>query len=91
MNPNGSWQTIIDQDATIANDCTYLLGNMCLLTNVNRSLGNANFIEKVNTFRQSDLILTNEIANYPDWNRASIERRQARLAQLATAKWRFDI
>jgi len=84
------WRPIVDADPTVPEECTYKLGNLCLLTSVNRNLGTSPFEEKKQTFLQSDLSLTREIAVELVWNRRSIEQRQARLASLAVAYWRFQ-
>ena len=89
-NPDPSWQTILNSDPELM-DFTYKLGNMCLLTNVNRDLGNAPFNDKLTTFGRSSLILTNELSREAGWNRNSINRRQERLANLAISTWQFNI
>lgn len=85
-----AWRPVVDADPTVPDECTYKLGNICLLTSINKSLGTAPFDEKKGAFTKSDLILTREIAAEAVWNRRSIDQRQARLAGLAVAFWRFQ-
>jgi hypothetical protein len=87
--PGEAWKQALARDSEFYEDCVNRLGNMCLLTSVNRALGNKAFDAKKTLFAQSDLVLTQEVAGYRRWDRRSVERRQARLAALATAVWRF--
>lgn len=88
--PETAWGEVMKADPSMSDDCTYRLGNLCLLTNVNRALGRKGFDEKKKVFVQSALKLTASIATDEKWTRAEIERRQSRLARLAAAYWRFD-
>lgn len=88
--PNEDWAEIVYTDSTFAEDCTYRLGNLCLLTNVNRSLGNKSFNEKKTTYEQSDLFLTKDLATHDNWDRENVERRQSEMSDLALAYWRFN-
>src|SRR5262249_27869038 len=67
------------------------LGNLCLLTDVNRALGNKSWADKLAVFKKSRLRLTSAIdsTQYPDWGSAPIERRQALMADLAVTVWRY--
>lgn len=89
-NPGEEWEGIEDADPDFADDFTYRLGNLCLLTDVNRALGNKNFDRKKGTFAGSNLLLTSGVAEYEEWNREAVESRQAQMARLAAAFWRFD-
>lgn len=88
--PESNWGDLQYQDPTFAEDCTYRLGNLCLLTGVNRSLGNQNFTAKKETFAKSKLLLTQELAEFEEWDRRAIEDRQAKMAKMAVALWRFN-
>jgi len=88
--PEGDWVSIIKADSTIQEECTYKLGNVCLLTTVNRNLGNSSFTDKKAVFAVSGLILTMKIPEEEAWDRAAIEKRQAYLAKLAVDYWRFQ-
>jgi hypothetical protein len=78
------------EDSSLLEDGVFRIGNLCLLTDVNKDLGNASFEDKKKTYMKSDLITTKTIASETAWTRKSIEHRQARLAKLATAVWRFQ-
>ncbi|MDP9457655.1 MAG: HNH endonuclease family protein, partial [Actinomycetota bacterium] len=58
-----------EEDPDFAEDCTYRLGNLCLLTGMNRALGNESFERKKEVFAESDLLTTHEIAELEEWNR----------------------
>ena len=88
--PGDEWQAPVKTDPTLPEECTARLGNICLLTSVNRSLGSKSFNEKKKVFSQSDLLLTGEIAKHHSWDRAAIDDRQAKLARLAASYWRFQ-
>lgn len=88
--PADNWQDIQENDPEFAEEYTHRLGNLCLLTGVNRALGNKGFDEKRETFAQSYLLLTSEIAENSEWNRVTVEARQQRMARLAVAFWRFN-
>ena len=62
------------------------LGNMCLLPEVNRALGN-----KFEVFKKSRLRTTNTVnaTAYEKWGSAAIEKRQGYMAELANAAWRY--
>ncbi len=69
------------------------LGNLCLLTGVNRALGNKPWEDKLDVYKQSRLRTTNQVnaEKYPEgWGRKAIERRQGYMADLAAAAWRFE-
>lgn len=89
-NPAQEWRQVLIQDPQLQEDCTYRLGNMCLLTGVNRHLGNQPYEQKRPVFDDSHLELTRSVADFATWDRGSINERQANLAALAVAYWRFD-
>lgn len=64
------------------------LGNLALLDRVrNERSGNLSFAEKSEMLKASAIELTQEIANFPAWDSAAIDKRQARLAKLAVQAW----
>lgn len=68
------------------------LGNLTLLSRkMNQAIGNAPFLEKRETYTVSDILLTNELAGYEEWNAQSIDSRQAGLADLARDIWAFPV
>jgi hypothetical protein len=89
--PNNLWASIIKVDSTIREDCTYRLGNMCLLTGrMNRDAARGAFDEKKKTYTRSELGITKTIAENDVWDRATIDQRQTYMAKLAIAAWRFQ-
>jgi hypothetical protein len=88
--PGADWNPIIAADPEIVDDCVLRLGNMCLLTKINEKLGNKGFATKKATFVKSDLLSTKNVATFQTWDRQAIEKRQAHLASLARAIWRYS-
>src|ERR1700730_1652209 len=75
------WETVLTADPAIAEDCTYRLGNLCLLTEVNRRLGREGFPIKKKVYGDSLLVTTKEVAAFDEWGRRQIEARQANMAK----------
>jgi hypothetical protein len=88
--PGGEWKPIISRDPAIVEDCVYRLGNLCLLTKVNKDLGRKDFYDKKPTFEDTPLHITRDLAMVEEWNRETIEARQRRMAKLAVTAWRFQ-
>jgi hypothetical protein len=66
------------------------LGNYALLEQgKNKDLGQKPFDAKKRSFATSQYRLTQDIAQYDDWNKEGIAQRQRKLANLALAVWRF--
>jgi hypothetical protein len=90
-NPGSEWDTVINSDAALTDDCTYRLGNQCLLTErMNRQAGRRGFSQKLEFYRGSGLRTTSQLVQYTDWNRNRIDARQKILATLAVQAWRFQ-
>ncbi len=89
-NPDQAWKAIVAKDPTLPDEYTHRLGNLCLLTQVNRRIGNAAFSEKQKVYTKSELLLTSEIGKALKWSAKEIEERQRHLAKLAVAAWRTD-
>lgn len=89
-NPGKEWEDVLKADSTLADECTFRLGNQCLLTDVNKKLGRLPFSEKKKTYQKSKLITTKEVANYSLWGRKEIEQRQINMARIAVSVWRFQ-
>jgi hypothetical protein len=89
-NPAKDWEPIVKADPELVQDCVFRLGNMTLLTNVNKELGRKSFDEKKKVFADSKLITTKSVADQSSWDRKAIEQRQQALAKLASAAWRFQ-
>jgi hypothetical protein len=88
--PDSSWNPILKKDAAFHEDCTYRIGNLCLLTGVNRALGARGFDDKKASYKISEILLTRSVSKCDLWNRQSVEKRQAYLAELAVTFWRFQ-
>lgn len=88
-NPGNDWKDVVAVHPSFSEEYTYRLGNICLLTAVNRRIGNAGFDEKKEAYAKSELVLTQEISQSTRWTPADVENRQKRLAKLAIAKWRL--
>ncbi len=84
------WSAVTKKDPTIVEECALRLGNMCLLTKVNRELGRKPFSDKKPVYAKSDIILTSMLAQNSDWARPNIEQRQAHMAKIAVSVWRFQ-
>ena len=89
-NPDSSWKKNLSDNPSFSEEYTYRLGNLCLLTQANRKIGNASFDEKCKTYSKSDLLLTNELCKESSWTPRQVEERQRRLAKLAVTMWRFE-
>lgn len=89
-NPSEAWDHIEDDKL---DRLTYRLGNMTLLeTARNRELGNAGFAQKRIAYEQSEIAITNKIAEHYDvWDEQKIEARQTKLADMAAAIWKLDL
>ncbi len=89
-NPGASWKIIIDDDETISEECTFRIGNLCLLSGINRKIGNKSFAEKKKIYTKSDLLMTRSLGEFEHWNRDAVEKRQNQMAKLAVSYWRFE-
>jgi Protein of unknown function (DUF1524) len=87
--PNEYWMKQARGDPRLAKEMTFKLGNMCLLTDVNRALGNRTWEEKVPFFAKSRLNITKRLEQYSKWRRDEIADRQGHMAELATQAWRY--
>ena len=65
-----------------------MLGNMALLrANQNRDLGDKNFVEKAKVYAKSGYFITQQVAEYPEWELQKIRDRQSNLAKIAVQTW----
>lgn len=89
--PQAHWAQEVADDPKLSG-MLHRLGNMCLLPEVNRALGNKGWNEKLDVFRKSRLNTTKNVdsTRYPKWGSAEIEKRQGYMAELAVAAWRYD-
>jgi hypothetical protein len=88
--PGDPWKQEIESDQSFYAEFLNRLGNLCLLADANRALGNKSFEEKKKVFATSRIRITNSIAKFDAWDRAAVEKRQRHFAQLAVAEWRFQ-
>lgn len=89
-NPGDEWSDVLAADEKLSDGYAFRLGNLCLLTQVNRELGRKSFDDKREVYEASTLITTKEVASYSSWTSSSIEARQYKLAKLAVSAWRFQ-
>jgi hypothetical protein len=89
-NPRNKWDEVQNKDPQFADDCTYRLGNLTLLSGVNRDLGQSGFVDKKRSYAKSSLYITKNLGKYAQWDRAAIDARQNELAKLAVSVWRFQ-
>jgi hypothetical protein len=83
--PGNNWPSF---DASSSSTYHSRLGNMVLLkSKINSKIGNKSFAEKRKTLRDTEFLLTKDVANKRIWNSKSIEDRQARLAAQAVSIW----
>ena len=88
--PGPQWEKVLKADDSLLEESLYRIGNLCLLTKVNKDIGTASFDEKKVAYAKSKIILTNHLATLTSWDRQAIEHRQARMAKLAVSVWRFQ-
>ncbi len=65
--PDAYWMKQVNDDHKTAGEMIHRLGNMCLLTDINRALGNKPWNEKVEAFKKSRLNITSRLAQYSEW------------------------
>ena len=90
--PKNNWKHEMDADPELKGMLNRL-GNLCLLTGAQRSLGNKPWPDKLDYYKRSRIRVTNQITaeKYPDlWGRANIQKRQGYMAELAVTAWRYD-
>jgi hypothetical protein len=79
-------------DAETAAACHRRLGNMVLLqVTPNATIGNAAFLKKRSTFKESSFFLTKMVADSRSWGLKEINGRQRKLAELAIQAWPLKV
>ncbi len=64
------------------------IGNLTLLDKkLNERAGNISFQKKRAVFRESELLMTKELAQIEDWTISAIEKRQSDFAAIAIKVW----
>lgn len=87
--PNDDWKALLKADKDIVDDCVARLGNMCLLTKINKELGSKGFAAKKPTYKASEIKTTKDLASFAAWDRTAIDKRQEQMAKRARLIWRF--
>ncbi|MEK6243071.1 MAG: DUF262 domain-containing HNH endonuclease family protein [Pseudomonadota bacterium] len=86
--PGAGWAVAIKVDPKLVDDCASRFGNLCLLYKTgNKKVSSKAFAEKKPVLAASNILLTRQIATYPDWDRTSIDARQVELSKIAIAAW----
>lgn len=89
VNPSEEW--LQHFDSTQIDECVNMLGNTTLLSLAdNKKLKNVAFSEKLSVFKKSPLKVTSQCAEYDQWNRDNIAKRQKWLAELAVKRWKIE-
>jgi hypothetical protein len=90
-NPGDHWSSVIKGDPELGRECVNRLGNLCLVDKPsNKQKAAQGFQAKLKTYGASDFILTKRLSDHwQQWNRRSIEGRQAELAELAVRVWQL--
>lgn len=84
LNPSDTWN--LSEEILLG--YTKKLGNMTLLDPTkNLALGNKTFIEKCAIYKESPLLITQEITPYPEWGPKEIDVRQEAFAKEALKIW----
>ena len=88
-NPGEEWP---DYDEQRDGPFIYRLGNFTLLDKTkNRDIGNADFKDKCNAYKDSEFVITKKISeDYLEWNAEKIIHRQTWMAKQALAIWRIN-
>lgn len=87
--PQAYWKEALSKDDRL-HGMLHRLGNMCLLPEVNRALGNKPWQDKVASYAKSRLRTTHTLSQYDQWTSADVEKRQGFMAELAVSAWRFQ-
>ena len=81
-----AWRRTLDEDEY--DDRKDMLGNLTLLLPPDHSsLDETSFSDKKNTYTNSDIKITAEVADYSDWGDTEIQERTERLAKELTERW----
>ncbi len=88
--PGAAWKSEIERTPEFLSDYLYRLGNMCLLADTNRAIGNKGFDAKKLAFKASVLRITNSVAQYDEWGPTQIDERQKHFAKFAVSEWKFQ-
>jgi len=84
------WTCFVDDDQQ---EWVEKIGNLTLMGPNDNKPGaafNASFAKKCDSFRESGVAITREVAKYPDWSPKAIEERQRTMAKRAVRVWEFS-
>lgn len=84
-NPNQEWHNSFGDGI---HDVSDRLGNMVLLDR--DELGRSSFVEKQKVYLESPYRLAKKVAEYKEWNLATVNLYQAWLSDLAVITWKVD-
>ncbi len=77
-----------EMDGDVHDEYLWRIGNLCLLSGpLNIVASNRPFNEKKDLYRQSVIKPNDELLNFDEWNRESIDRRQESLCETALKIW----
>jgi len=85
QNPGNNWLNFTENEAN-----TYVkrIGNLTLMkTKENNDFKSAEFSEKKEKYKKSELWITSSLVEYDDWSKESITKRQRELSELAVKTW----
>ncbi|RCK80600.1 MAG: RloF [Candidatus Ozemobacter sibiricus] len=89
-NPGPEWEQAFP--ALDAEQDGYRLGNLTLLEETkNREVGNSSYTQKRAVYLTSAFKMTRETAAYDEWTPSTLQKRQERLAKIASQVWRIDV
>ena len=84
---NDAWRRDLGPDAEIIQaDCLHWPGNLTL-SGYNLELWNHPFNEKAKRYKESNIVITRELADHDKWDEQEIRSRGRKLAQEATLIW----
>jgi len=92
LNPSPEWNAKWDAALGEMEEYVWRLGNLTLLSEApGRKAGNAPFTEKCREiYSSSELLITRELTDCPEWGQDEIIKRQSRMAEEAIQIWRVD-
>lgn len=86
--PDDSWVDYFGEEGV--EEYAERLGNMTLVSaGTNQELGQRPFAEKKQTLAATSFAISQKAANYPEWERESIDSRQQWMADQACSIWRI--
>lgn len=87
--PCNNWPNFTEDDVNIY---VKRIGNLTLMkTKENNDFKSDSFYEKKQKYKESEIWLTNSLAEYEDWTNESIAKRQRELSELAIKTWSLKI